>query len=53
MTSATRFYDATGKPVVLTVGQTFVQVMKTTDKIVFVAGKLALPIPSHVGSRAE
>lgn len=53
LTSATRFYDATGKPVVLTVGQTFVQVMKTSDKISFVAGKPAPSIPGHIGSRAE
>src|SRR5207247_8136483 len=48
LTSATRFYDAAGKPVVLTVGQTFVQVMKTTDKIAFVAGKPAPPTPYRI-----
>jgi hypothetical protein len=53
LTSATRFYDGAGKPVVLTVGQTFVQVMKTTDKIAFVAGKAPPPNPSHIGSHAE
>jgi hypothetical protein len=43
LTSPTRFYDAAGKPVVLTVGQTFVQVMKTTDVIAFTPGKPAPP----------
>jgi len=43
LTTPTRFYDSTGKPVVLTVGQTFVQVMKTTDPISFIAGKPAPP----------
>jgi hypothetical protein len=38
----TRFFDARGKAVVLTVGQTFVQVMKTTDTIAFTPGKRAL-----------
>jgi hypothetical protein len=53
LTSATRFYDKTGKPVVLTVGQTFVQVMKTTDKIAFVAGTAPPPNPFPPGSRPE
>jgi hypothetical protein len=43
LTSATRFFDKAGKPVVLTIGQTFVEVMKTTDAISFVAGKPAPP----------
>jgi hypothetical protein len=43
LTSPTRFFDATGKPVVLTIGQTFVQVMKTTDIIAFTPGKPAPP----------
>jgi hypothetical protein len=51
--SATRFFDKAGKPVVLTVGQTFVQVMKTTDKIAFVAGKAPPPNPFPPGSRPE
>ena len=37
----------------LTVGQTFVQVMKTTDKIAFVAGKPAPSTPYYIGSHAE
>jgi hypothetical protein len=44
LTAPTRFYDGSGKPVTLTVGQTFVQVMKTTDPISFVAGKPAPPV---------
>jgi hypothetical protein len=51
--AATRFYDKAGKPVVLTVGQTFVQVMKTTDKISFVPGKAAPPHPFRAGPRPE
>jgi hypothetical protein len=50
---ATRFYDKAGNPVVLTVGQTFVQVMKTTDKISFVAGKAPPPNPFPAGPRPE
>jgi Protein of unknown function (DUF3048) N-terminal domain/Protein of unknown function (DUF3048) C-terminal domain len=53
LTSATRFYDRAGKPVVLTVGQTFVQVMKTTDTISFAAGKAPPPDPFPMGSRPE
>jgi hypothetical protein len=49
LTSATRFFDLHGKPVVLTIGQTFVQVMKTTDAISFVAGKPAPPNPYPLG----
>jgi hypothetical protein len=41
----TRFYDRAGKPVTLTVGQTFVQVMKTTDRISFKAGTTPAPSP--------
>ncbi len=46
----TRFFDAKGKPVVLTVGQTFIQVMKTTDAISFTAGKPPPPDPKPIGS---
>jgi hypothetical protein len=45
LTSATRFFDGHGRPVRLTIGQTFVQVMKTTDPLTFVAGKPAPPEP--------
>jgi Protein of unknown function (DUF3048) N-terminal domain/Protein of unknown function (DUF3048) C-terminal domain len=41
LTSATRFFDSHGRPVTLTIGQTFVQVMKTTDPISLVAGRPA------------
>ncbi|HEX5823039.1 MAG TPA: DUF3048 domain-containing protein [Candidatus Limnocylindrales bacterium] len=43
LTSPTRFFDAAGKPVVLTVGQTFVQVMQTGTKVALTAGKAPLP----------
>jgi hypothetical protein len=39
--SPTQFFDKAGQPIPLTVGQTFVQVMKTTDPLKFVAGKPA------------
>ena len=48
--SPTRFFDKTGHQVVLTIGQTFIQVMKTTDAISFVAGKPAPPDPRPVGN---
>jgi hypothetical protein len=41
LTSPTRFFDKSGKPVTLTVGQTFVQVMPYGSKMAFVAGKPA------------
>jgi hypothetical protein len=46
LTSPTRFFDSAGKPVVLTVGQTFVQVMQTGTKVVLVAGTPPL-LASH------
>jgi hypothetical protein len=49
LTSPTRFFDAAGKPVTLTIGQTFVQVMKTTDVIAFTPGKPAPPGPRPAG----
>ena len=49
LTSPTRFFDGSGKPVTLTIGQTFVQVMKTTDRITFVKGKPAPPDPKPGG----
>jgi hypothetical protein len=45
----TQFFDKNGKPVTLTVGQTFIQVMKTTDAISFSAGKPAPPDPRPEG----
>lgn len=49
LTSPTRFFDKAGKPVVLTVGQTFVQVMPYGSTIRFVAGKPAPPDPGPPG----
>jgi hypothetical protein len=50
LTSATRFFDAKGKPVTLTVGQTFVQVMPYGSKMSFVKGKPAPTVqPSPSG----
>jgi hypothetical protein len=43
LTAPTRFFDGNGKPVVLTVGQTFVNVMEIGTKVVTVAGKAPLP----------
>ena len=40
MTKATRFFDADGKPVTLTVGQTFVQVLPTGSKVTIKDGKV-------------
>jgi hypothetical protein len=40
MTKATRFFDADGKPVTLTVGQTFVQVIPTGSKVTIKDGKV-------------
>jgi hypothetical protein len=44
MTSPTRFYDKKGKQVILTVGQTFVQVMPRGSRITIKDGK----VPPHV-----
>ena len=49
LTSPTRFFDGNGKPVVLTVGQTFVNVMEIGTKVVLVAGKPPLPHPFPEG----
>jgi hypothetical protein len=47
LTSPTRFFDSGGTPVVLTVGQTFVQVMQTGTKVVLIPG--APPAPRAIG----
>jgi hypothetical protein len=47
LTSPTRFFDSAGQPVVLTVGQTFVQVMQTGTKVVLIPGT-----PPVLASRA-
>jgi hypothetical protein len=46
LTSPTRFYDADGNQVTLTVGQTFVQVMQTTSPVSVKDGKVPVPGPS-------
>jgi len=45
LTAPTQFLDAAARPVALTVGQTFVQVMQTTDPVSFIAGTPAPPLP--------
>jgi hypothetical protein len=49
LSSPTQFFDKSGRPIPLTVGQTFVQVMKTTDPVQFVAGTPAVPDVPHLG----
>jgi Protein of unknown function (DUF3048) N-terminal domain/Protein of unknown function (DUF3048) C-terminal domain len=46
LTAPTLFYDAAGHQVTLTAGQTFIQVMKTTDVVKFKAGKAPPPVQS-------
>lgn len=43
MTKPTRFYDKNGNEVTLTIGQTFIQVMKLSDPISFKAGSMTPP----------
>jgi hypothetical protein len=43
LTAPTLLYDAAGHPVTLTAGQTFVQVMKTTDTVTIKDGKVPPP----------
>src|SRR6185295_19343550 len=43
LTAPTLFYDAAGHQVTLTAGQTFVQVMKTTDVVKVKDGKVPPP----------
>ncbi|GAC1663577.1 MAG: hypothetical protein NVS9B8_02830 [Candidatus Limnocylindrales bacterium] len=45
LTAPTQFLDDAARPVTLTVGQTFVQVMQTTDPVSFIAGTPAPPLP--------
>ena len=50
LTAPTLFYDADGKPVTLTVGQTFVQVLKQGSKVIIKDGKVPPPVPlQHIG----
>jgi hypothetical protein len=53
LTSPTRFYDKAGKAVVLTVGQTFVQVMQTGTKVGLVAGTAPVTVPHGSGPTAS
>ena len=46
MKSPTRFFDATGKPVTLTIGQTFIQVMPRGSKITIKDGKVPKYVPT-------
>jgi hypothetical protein len=50
ITKPTRFFDAAGKPVTLTVGQTFIQVLPTGSKVTIKDGKL-LPVLDPLGLR--
>jgi hypothetical protein len=45
ITDQTRFYDAAGKPVTLTIGQTFIQVMPRGSTIIIKDGKMPAPKP--------
>jgi hypothetical protein len=49
LTAPTRFFDGAGKPVVLTVGQTFVQVMQTGTKVSLIAGTAPVTVPHGYG----
>jgi hypothetical protein len=51
LTEPTRFFDAAGKPVVLTVGQTFVQVLRTGSKVVVADGKVPVVPPARDQTR--
>jgi hypothetical protein len=51
LTKPTIFYDASGEPVTLTVGQTFVQVMQTGTKVTIKDGKVPPPPPPYAGGR--
>jgi hypothetical protein len=54
LTDPTQFFDASGKLVTLTVGQTFVQVMQTGTKVTLVPGTPPpLPAPRSPYSNAE
>jgi hypothetical protein len=53
LTAPTLFYDSKGNAVTLTAGQTFVQVMKTTDPISIKDGNVPPPPPSPSTSPAS
>jgi hypothetical protein len=47
LTAPTRFYDADGKQVTLTVGQTFVQVLQTGSPVTIEPGE-EVPVPTRI-----
>ncbi|MDQ3127334.1 MAG: DUF3048 domain-containing protein, partial [Chloroflexota bacterium] len=49
LTGPTRFFDAAARPITLTVGQTFIQVMPIGSKVTFTAGKQPPIDPMPVG----
>ena len=53
ITDPTRFYDAAGKLVTLTVGQTFIQVMPKGSKITIKDGKVPKYTPTFRQARDE
>jgi hypothetical protein len=53
MTGPTRFFDAAGKPVTLTVGQTFIQVMPRGSKITIDDGSVPEYTPTPWERRHE
>ncbi len=53
MTAPTQFFDADGKPVTLTIGQTFVQVMETGTKVTIKDGKVPVHKPTFKELRDE
>ena len=55
LTAPTQFFDANGKQVTLTVGQTFVQVLQTGSKVDDHAGRARRPrrIPARATSAAD
>ena len=50
ITKPTRFFDAAGNTVTLTVGQTFVQVLQTGSKVAIKDGKVT-SLPPRLGLR--
>jgi hypothetical protein len=53
LTAPTQFFDASGKQVTLTAGQTFVQVMKTTDVVTITQGTLRPPTSPGPGASSN
>ena len=50
VTDPTRFFDADGHPVTLTIGQTFIQVVETGTKVTIRDGVVPAPRPGGAGS---